>query len=257
MSSGTVNTLFACPQDGSAVRASDNGQGCAVQRLQSSLPSPSGCRIIIVRLRGMQGTTSASESVFGDGRPWPIQRTFVQQIQQVLLSGAPGFVLLAISFAIGAYIRQVYVAASEVYDKIIGGDLKLWPRTESFTEDRLKNIEFVRFALRWITHGMFLFILLVSVRLLLLAVKPVMKSHWFTDGLFHRVDLFLMGYLTIAFALMWITHAVGSWKELKYHERMYKYWTENRFPQSNPDALLEVLAQVSRSLDQFAAGRRS
>jgi hypothetical protein len=154
---------------------------------------------------------------------------------QPILNGAPGFILLAISFAIGAYIRQVYVAASDIYDKIIGKELKLWPRELDFTISREHNLQFVLWALKSITHAMFFFIMMVSARLLATAAKPVIGVNWPTDDCLHRVDLFLVAYLTAAFALMWLTHTVGSWKERNYHKAMYEHWKTHdpNAPQSN------------------------
>jgi hypothetical protein len=126
-----------------------------------------------------------------------------------VFDGASGVVLLTLSVGLGAYIRQVYVGATEVYDELYCGDAeRLWPAGAAYTKDRLGNLLYVQYWLRIVTRLMFAFIVGVSIRVLISAVDeitpvaPVWLLRWY--------DLALISYLTVAFVMMWRTHHVGS-----------------------------------------------
>ena len=137
---------------------------------------------------------------------------------------------MTLSVGIGAYVRTVYVACGEIYDKIVGGDLvKLWPLEAWYTKSRLSNLRFVQRCLRRATVLMFLFIVATSFRLLVYAALAVPnaipipeKLHsYVTDIALARVDFCLIAYLTVAFLFMWFTHWLGSKREIQYHRAMH------------------------------------
>lgn len=135
-----------------------------------------------------------------------------------VLNGPPGFILLTLAVGLGAYIRQVYLTAGEIYDKVESGQEPLWPRGATYTEGRLRNLLFVQAALRWVTTMMFIFIAASSFRLVLFAANAI--DPIVSDENLKIYDLVLIGYLTVAFLFMWVTHWWSSANEREYHEQM-------------------------------------
>lgn len=63
-----------------------------------------------------------------------------------VFDGASGVVLLTLSVGLGAYIRQVYIAATDTYDQLDSGGLEpLWPVHAAYTKERLKNLVYVQY----------------------------------------------------------------------------------------------------------------
>lgn len=154
-----------------------------------------------------------------------------------ILDGAPGFILLTLSVGLAAYIRQVYVATQEVYDKVSSGGLKeFWPLEKQYTQDRLKNLLYVQNRLRAVTFVMFLFICASAVRILFYAIGSLAAAHvsggfparvvhraseWAISDAWLRIwDFGLISYLTVAFFIMWWTHWRSSSNEHQYHVEM-------------------------------------
>ena len=122
-----------------------------------------------------------------------------------ILDGASGIVLLTLSVGLGAYIRQVYVGATDTYDEVNSGEMEtLWPIDAAYTRLRLNNLLATQRYLRFVTSMMFFFITLVSLRVLISALNAIFN-------LVHPAylcwyDLLLISYLSVAFIIMWRTH---------------------------------------------------
>jgi hypothetical protein len=133
-----------------------------------------------------------------------------------ILNGAPGFILLALAVALGAYLRTVAVAASDTYDKIITQEKPdlLWPRGTAYTEARLRNLHVVYECLRWVTMFMFAFICAAALRTVFwaMSVIPQYSKINSKEGLF-LYDLILVSVLAGSFAVMWLIHFLTSRKE--------------------------------------------
>jgi hypothetical protein len=135
-----------------------------------------------------------------------------------ILDGSPGFILLAIVVALGAYLRQADVAAREEYDKIKRGELAhSWPKDKPYTTRRLTNLESMDRKLRFITNVMFFFMVLMAVRLSFNAVRVMTDEntvlwHWLyrmlylPDWIIYIWDLVTMIFLVVAFSVMWWMH---------------------------------------------------
>jgi hypothetical protein len=155
-----------------------------------------------------------------------------------ILNGPPGFVLLALAAGLGAYIRQVYVSASETYDKLNSGELKrLWPLDEQYTKERLYNLIYVQDNLIRVTKLMFFFIIVLSLRLVAYAISAfpadtagILNDIRIPDAALYYWDLGLLVYLAIAFSLMWWTHHQGSKKERQYHKAMWTAFERSKSP---------------------------
>ena|SRR2546425_11178337 len=124
-----------------------------------------------------------------------------------ILNGPPGFILLAIVVALGAYLRTVAGAADETYEKTKAS----WPPGQPYTEDRLKNLDNVYTQLKNLTWHIFVFTVVLTVRLALSAVWviPGVRSKTF-DWMLYVWDLLTMIALIVGFVLMWYTHLVTS-----------------------------------------------
>lgn len=146
-----------------------------------------------------------------------------------ILNGAPGFILLTLSVGIGAYVRQVYVGASETYDKIIRKKLEaIWPLDKQYTLDRLENIDNALLALRIVTIIMFAFILATSLRLIAYAMTAADMA-LLSDETLCKWDVVMTVWIGAAFGIMWIAHAVTSAKEREYH-RLMRAEAKKKFP---------------------------
>lgn len=144
-----------------------------------------------------------------------------------ILDGVSGFVLLTLSVGIGAYIRQVYVGATELYDEINSGQREqLWPLDRCYTQKRLKNLLYVQKWLRRVTVLMFAFMTLASARLIASAVNAI--SPLIPDFWLRLYDLFLVVYITTGLLMMWRTHHVGSRRERRYLKQMRTALEEKR-----------------------------
>lgn len=146
-----------------------------------------------------------------------------------ILNGEAGFVLLAIVVGLGAYVRQVYVESNEIYDQLKSGELKSrWPLEAKYTQDRLANLKYVQERLIVVTRLMFLFIVLLSLRLVAHAIDVIpadiagtLNYLRVSDSALYYWDLTLLVYLTVAFGMMWWTHHRGSERERSYHREMW------------------------------------
>lgn len=91
-----------------------------------------------------------------------------------LLNGPPQFIMLAISVAFAAYLRQVSIHAAELRDKIRHGDVWNYPETESWAKNKMDELDLTSATISAITPFMFGFILLVSARVI---TDGVMRFH--------------------------------------------------------------------------------
>jgi hypothetical protein len=84
---------------------------------------------------------------------------------------------------------------------------------------------------------MFLLMILLSLRLLVAAIKAipvdaacVLNFLRIPDWLLNYSDLFLLSFVTLAFCAMWWTHHQGSKKERSYHAAMWRHFDANQAP---------------------------
>lgn len=144
-----------------------------------------------------------------------------------ILNGSPGVILLTLVVALGAYIRQVYVTASDTYDGVINGRQDdpyiLWPLSADYTQARLKNLEYLLEQLRRVTGLLFLFVGLASIRLVAYALDTAwINGPLISNTIFHIWDMALIVFLAFTFVLMWWTYAKSSRKDYAYRKEMRK-----------------------------------
>src|ERR1700743_129130 len=132
-----------------------------------------------------------------------------------ILNGAAGFVLLSFSIALGAYVRAVYASSTETYDKTITGQLEpLWKVGAVYTTDRLANLQDVQKNLLTVTKVMFVFVFLVSLRMIVFALNATsLESLRTPNNVLAWADLFLVLYLAVALLVSYHYHLKGSEKE--------------------------------------------
>lgn len=141
-----------------------------------------------------------------------------------IFNGAMGIGLLALSMGLGVYIRQVYAATTDTYDKTFSGETKtLWPLAAPYTRKRLENLKKVQRNLTIVTTLMFAFVFLVCFRLIAYAlnVTPFERFHT-PDWVLFLVDLVLVVYLSVTFIVSYWAHLVGSNRERKLRDDAYK-----------------------------------
>jgi hypothetical protein len=125
---------------------------------------------------------------------------------------------LALVVALGAYLRQVDVAAMEIYEKIDSEELKhSWPLNATYTTERLINIERMHNNLKRVTSILFVFIIISSLRLTAYAiyVTPTEYSARISDMALYYWDTFMMLFLVLAFSVMFWMHLKTSCIESK------------------------------------------
>jgi hypothetical protein len=123
-----------------------------------------------------------------------------------IFNGPAGFALLTLAAGLGLYLPVVEVAARERYTKIAG---ELRP-DDADTQRCLANLEYVQTSLKRIISCIFLFILVVAVRLVAYAVwvishpagfMPVEVLYWW--------DLAMVVVLGLFVARLW---RIKYWK---------------------------------------------
>ena len=78
---------------------------------------------------------------------------------------------MAFVVALGEYLRQLDVAATDLYEKIRTGSLReSWPLERDYTKRRLANLERVHGNARFLAFIMFCLIVAASFRLIAYAV---------------------------------------------------------------------------------------
>jgi amino acid transporter len=140
-----------------------------------------------------------------------------------ILNGTAVIVLLSFSIGLGVYIRAVFAATTETYDKTITGEHNiLWPPNAPYTIARLRNLRDVQKNLMIVTKVMFLFVFLVAARLIVFALNatPWEASH-ISNATLSWIDLFLVVYLAIALIMSFFAHLRGSKREREQHEAAY------------------------------------
>jgi hypothetical protein len=148
-----------------------------------------------------------------------------------ILNGAPGFILLAIVVALGAYLRGVYAAANDLHEKIIIGGQAAWPLKKDYTQTRLANLQAVENRLKRITFHIFLFSIIVAVRLILFAVTVIPTFSVRGDNtlllILYWWDLLTMIALTVGLCFMWRAHSQTACIERDCVKKMRTAYNQN------------------------------
>lgn len=168
-------------------------------------------------------------------------------MQPLLFDSTGAVILLALSTALGAYIRGVYASAADSYDKTAVADTwhgVLWPRDATYTERRLRNLQRVMSHLQAITWAMFAFVFLASLRLIASGLNNdacgALSAKWF-GSVVHILcpaaqsrsnlalaDLALGVGLALAFIGSFFAHWVGSRAEKKVRRQAHDEYERKR-----------------------------
>lgn len=115
-----------------------------------------------------------------------------------VLSGSPGFTLIAIIIALAAYLRGVSAAARDKIESIIAGKESLWLPGKGHTQERLRILNKTRRLIKKMTHFFFGLAVAVGVRLCLTVAMPHLNNIWV-----YVVDVTIVVALVLAIFGMW------------------------------------------------------
>ena len=169
-------------------------------------------------------------------------------VQPLLFDATGAVVLLALSTALGAYMRGVHASAAEAYDRTATEDSWhkiLWPRGQEYTEERLRNLQRVMTHLQIISGVMFVFALIAALRLAASALNndtcTFLSAHGFVWLHISDIcavaqsrtnlavaDFLLTSCLVLAYIGSFVAHLVGSRAEKKARKNAYKAYNRNR-----------------------------
>ena len=111
------------------------------------------------------------------------------QGNDLLLSGPPEFIMLAIIVAFGAYLRQVSLYAAELRDRLIHGDVWNFPRGEEYTEAKIAEAENISNTIRLVSPFMILMILGVCARIVFDSAVRILCARGKTPPLLYCLTL--------------------------------------------------------------------
>src|ERR1051325_465572 len=107
-----------------------------------------------------------------------------------ILNGPPGFVILALSFAVAAYLRQVSATASELSDKIRGGQVwnyPIGPPVPTHTMMKLESLERTHAVLNKTAPFLVWLVIVASLRVVTYSLLVLPVHHWMLESLKHSL----------------------------------------------------------------------
>ncbi|MGJ4969783.1 MULTISPECIES: hypothetical protein [unclassified Bradyrhizobium] len=148
-----------------------------------------------------------------------------------VLSGTPGFTLLALVVALAAYLRQVSATARDKLEEIFADRNALWKReNDDWTLERVRILSRTRNIIKIVTHVFFGLGTIVGARVCVFALTPKLNN-----AILYWLDFALIA--TVAFSVfgMWIAHTVNrSADDANFEEMMRAKPELKRFEFSFP-----------------------
>lgn len=144
-----------------------------------------------------------------------------------IFNSAFGAAILGFVIGLGAYLRATYAATLETHDRLITeNDKKLWPLAADYTQNRIKNLKYVGKWLARISQGLFVFMFFILARLMAYAINavPGLRCIHSDAVLLSKIDLFLMGVLSLILLVGYLLHLKTSAKERAYHDDACMAW---------------------------------
>jgi hypothetical protein len=140
----------------------------------------------------------------------------------VLLSNPPGFVLLALMFALAAYLRQMGEDRERLLEEIQGNRVWNFPEGKEHTNLKIRRLRISRSLFRWIARLCIAFSAIVGCRLALLAYVrcffPDDTAHF--GHLFRLLDFWIVSELFILVCVLGVIHEVGRANDRKIGTKM-------------------------------------
>lgn len=160
----------------------------------------------------------------------------------VLLSNPPGFILLALMFALAAYLRQMGEDRERLLEEIQGNRVWNFPRGEEHTDLKIRRLRTSRFIFRWIARLCIVFSAGVAFRLALLAYCRYYfaydMAHY--SHFFRRFDFWIVLALFVLVCILGVIHEIGRASDRKIG-RIMEVWLpqylaaqERLIPKSEP-----------------------
>lgn len=138
-----------------------------------------------------------------------------------IFNGAFGATILGFVIALGAYLRATYAANIERHDRLLAEhDKKLWPLSAQYTQDRIQNLKYVGKWLARVSQALFIFMFFILARLMAYAINavPSLKCIHSDATPLSKIDLILMGVLSLILLVGYLLHLKTSAKERAYHD---------------------------------------
>lgn len=134
-----------------------------------------------------------------------------------VLSGVPGFALLALVVALAAYLRQVSATARDKLEEIFADRNALWKReNDDWTLERVRILSRTRNIIKIVTHVFFGLGTLVGARVCVFALAPKLNN-----AVLYWLDFALIATVAVSVFGMWIAHAINrSADDANFEEMM-------------------------------------
>jgi len=128
-----------------------------------------------------------------------------------VLSNPPGFVLLAIIFAVAAYLRQVAEVREKLLDEILGNKVWDFPLGETHTDSKIARLHSSKVILGWIARLVIIFTIAVAFRLLMLGYARYRFSGDPTHyaNIFHVFDFAALLFVFLLICVLGAIHEFG------------------------------------------------
>jgi len=127
----------------------------------------------------------------------------------LLLSGPPEFIILAIIVAFGAYLRQVSIHASDSRNKILAGEEWRLPPDKAYSKEKMKELDKTYQTIRLVSPYMIGMVLVASGRIVFDSVVRVTTVKRDNPRILYSLDVFLAITLFLAFVGLAIAHFVA------------------------------------------------
>lgn len=157
-------------------------------------------------------------------------------MHSLLSLGSPAvLVLIALLFAISAYLRQVSENATELMDRIQGDEVPLYPIGAKHTEEKLRALERTRYVLSKVAPFTIWFVILLGLRVVLQAfieMIPFIVTHLkaasdFMTAAFPFVDFFFVLWFQALLIALYIMHKLSRKRDEKVRQAT-KAWLESQ-----------------------------
>jgi hypothetical protein len=140
----------------------------------------------------------------------------------VLLSNPPGFILLALMFALAAYLRQMGEDREKLLDEIQGNRVWNFPRGKEHTDLKIRRLRTSQLIFRWIARLCIVFSAGVAFRLASLAYVryyfPDDTAHY--DHFFRWFDFGIVSALLVLVCVLGAVHEIGRASDRKIADKM-------------------------------------
>jgi hypothetical protein len=141
-----------------------------------------------------------------------------------LLKGAPQFIVLSLIVVFAAYLRQVFVGAVEMRNKIIGGEIWNYPsgRGYGFVRNKIKALDKTADALSLVGPLMIWLAVFAVIRIGLDGISKFASSPRWIPGILVHFDLGIAVWLLIIFGMLGYFHFRAKRDDDDIQRELYK-----------------------------------